>query len=116
MAIVEGADTAVDLLASRVFLHDTNGVPALVDLAALRDGVAALGGDPGRVNPVIASESVVDHSVIADVHGTADALVRNVELEYERNGERYRFLRWGQQSLTDFAVVPPGTGIMHQVN
>ena len=115
-ALVEGADTPVDLYASRVFLHDTNGVPTLVDFAALRDGMAALGGDPARVNPVIASELVVDHSVIADVHGTADALVRNVELEYSRNGERYRFLRWGQQSLKDFAVVPPGNGIMHQVN
>ena len=115
-AIIDGADTSVDLHASRVFLHDTNGVPTLVDLAAIRDAMAALGGDPARVNPVIASELVVDHSVIADVHGTADALVRNVELEYARNGERYRFLRWGQQSLKDFAVVPPGTGIMHQVN
>jgi aconitate hydratase len=115
-ALVDGADTPVDLYASRVFLHDTNGVPALVDLAALRDGMAALSGDPARVNPVIASELVVDHSVIADVHATPDALVRNVELEYARNGERYRFLRWGQQSLKDFAVVPPGTGIMHQVN
>ncbi|HEX2399639.1 MAG TPA: aconitase family protein, partial [Mycobacterium sp.] len=115
-AVVDGADTPVDLHASRVFLHDTNGVPTLVDLAALRDGMAALGGDPAWVNPVIASELVVDHSVIADVHGTADALARNVELEYARNGERYRFLRWGQQSLKDFAVVPPGTGIMHQVN
>ena len=79
-------------------------------------GWPLLAGDPARVNPVIASEMVVDHSVIADVHGTPDALARNVDLEYARNGERYRFLRWGQQSLKDFAVVPPGTGIMHQVN
>ncbi len=99
-----------------MFLHDTNGVPTLVDLAAMRDAMAAFGGDPARVNPVIASELVIDHSVIADVHGTPDALARNVELEYARNGERYRFLRWGQQSLKEFAVVPPGTGIMHQVN
>ena len=106
----------MDLYASRVFLHDTNGVPTLVDLAAMRDAIAAFGGDPARVNPVIASELVIDHSVIADVHGRPDALVRNVELEYARNGERYRFLRWGQQSLKEFAVVPPGTGIMHQVN
>jgi aconitate hydratase len=91
-------------------------VPTLVDLAAIRDGMAALGGDPAAVNPVIAAELVVDHSVIADVHGRPDALARNVDLEYARNGERYRFLRWGQQSLKDFAVVPPGTGIMHQVN
>ncbi|MFF0156894.1 aconitate hydratase AcnA [Streptomyces sp. NPDC005263] len=108
--------TPVDLYASRVFLHDTNGVPTVVDLAAMRDAMAALGGDPGLVNPVIASELVIDHSVIADVFGRPDALTRNVELEYARNGERYRFLRWGQQSLQKFAVVPPGTGIMHQVN
>jgi aconitate hydratase len=111
-----GLDTPVDLFASRVFLHDTNGVPTVVDLAAMRDAMAALGGDPDKVNPVIASELVVDHSVIADVFGRPDALTRNVELEYARNGERYRFLRWGQQSLENFAVVPPGTGIMHQVN
>lgn len=115
-AVVDGAESPVDLYASRVFLHDTNGVPALVDLAALRDAMADLGGDPGRVNPVIAGELVVDHSVIADVFGTPDAVVRNVELEYSRNDERYRFIRWGQKSLRDFAVVPPGTGIMHQVN
>jgi len=115
-AIVDGADSPVDLYPSRVFLHDTNGVPTLVDIAAIRDGISALGGDPAAVNPVISSELVVDHSVIADVFGSPDALVRNVELEYARNGERYRFLRWGQQSLDGFAVVPPGTGIMHQVN
>ena len=115
-AIVDGADTSVDLRASRVFLHDTNGIPTLVDLAAIRDGMAALGGEPALVNPVIASELVVDHSVIADVFGTRDALARNVELEFARNAERYRFLRWGEQSLKGFAVVPPGAGIMHQVN
>ena len=115
-AILDGADSPVDLYPSRVFLHDTNGVPTLVDIAAIRDGISALDGDPAAVNPVISSELVVDHSVIADVYGTPDALVRNVELEYSRNGERYRFLRWGQQSLDGFAVVPPGTGIMHQVN
>ncbi|MFE9644372.1 aconitate hydratase AcnA [Streptomyces sp. NPDC006365] len=109
-------ETPVDLYASRVFLHDTNGVPTVVDLAAMRDAMATLGGDPGLVNPVIASELVVDHSVIADVFGRPDALTRNVELEYARNGERYRFLKWGQQSLKNFSVVPPGTGIMHQVN
>ncbi len=115
-AIVDGADTPVDLYASRTFLHDTNGVPTLVDLAALRDGMAALGGDPAQINPVIAAELVVDHSVIADAFGTPHAMARNVELEYGRNAERYRFLRWGQQSLEEFAVVPPGIGIMHQVN
>ncbi|WP_216586826.1 aconitate hydratase AcnA [Streptomyces brasiliscabiei] len=111
-----GPGTPVDLYASRVFLHDTNGVPTVVDLASMRDAMAALGGDPALVSPVIASELVIDHSVIADVFGRPDALARNVELEYARNGERYRFLRWGQQSLRNFAVVPPGTGIMHQVN
>ncbi|MBM6402154.1 aconitate hydratase AcnA [Phycicoccus sonneratiae] len=116
-AVLAGdTDTPVDLYASRVFLHDTNGVPTVVDLAAMRDGMAAMGGDPAKVNPVIASELVIDHSVIADVHGRPDAMARNVELEYTRNSERYRFLRWGQQSLENFAVVPPGTGIMHQVN
>ncbi|GIE28728.1 aconitate hydratase [Actinoplanes italicus] len=108
--------TAVDLHPSRAFLHDTNGVPTLVDLAAMRDAIRDLGGDPGRVNPLIPAELVIDHSVIADVFGTAEARERNVEIEYGRNAERYRFLRWGQQNLRNFAVVPPGTGIMHQVN
>ena len=107
---------AVDLHAERVFLHDTNGVPALVDLAAMRDATAALGADPTRVNPVVPAELVVDHSVIADVFGTRDAFARNVEIEYGRNTERYHFLKWGQRSLRNVAVVPPGTGIMHQVN
>ncbi|MFE7977487.1 aconitate hydratase AcnA [Streptomyces shenzhenensis] len=117
-AVLErGASGApVDLYPSRVFLHDTNGVPTVVDLAAMRDAMTAMGGDPRLVNPVIASELVVDHSVIADVFGRSDALTRNVELEYARNEERYRFLKWGQQSLEKFSVVPPGTGIMHQVN
>ncbi|WP_308170124.1 aconitate hydratase AcnA [Acrocarpospora catenulata] len=107
---------AVDLHPARVFLHDTNGVPALADLAAMRDAMAALGGDPGRVNPAVPAELVVDHSIIADVFGRPDALARNAELEHERNAERYRFLRWGQASLRDFTVVPPGKGIMHQIN
>jgi aconitate hydratase len=107
---------AVDLHAARVFLHDTNGVPALVDLAAMRDATAALGGAPARVNPAVPAELVVDHSVIADVFGRPDAAERNVEYEYARNAERYRFLRWGQRGFERFAVVPPGTGIMHQVN
>ena len=112
----ESFTRAVDLHAERVFLHDTNGVPALVDLAAIRDATTALGADPGRVNPVVPAELVIDHSVIADVFGTPDAFARNVEIEYGRNAERYRFLKWGQRSLRNFAVVPPGTGIMHQVN
>nr|MDT0659755.1 aconitate hydratase AcnA [Micromonospora sp. DSM 115978] len=108
--------TAIDLHPARVFLHDTNGVPTLVDLAAMRDAIDALGGDPAAVNPAIPAELVVDHSVIADVFARPDARERNVELEYARNAERYRFLKWGRQALRDFAVVPPGTGIMHQVN
>jgi aconitate hydratase len=115
-----GTDAAfkhtVDLSPARVFLHDTNGVPALVDLAAMRHAMATLGGDPAVVNPSIPAELVIDHSVITDVFGRPDAFRRNVEIEYARNTERYRFLRWGQQSFADFAVVPPGTGIMHQVN
>jgi aconitate hydratase len=106
----------IDLTPARAFLHDTNGVPALADLAAMRDVTAALGGDPSLVNPRIPTELVADHSVIADVFGRPDALSRNVDLEYQRNAERYRFLKWGQQALRHFAVVPPGTGIMHQVN
>ena len=114
----DGADhtKAVDLNPSRTFLHDTNGVPTVVDLAMMREAVALLGEDPALVNPQIPSELVIDHSVIADVFGTSDAFARNVEIEYDRNAERYRFLRWGQQTLKNFVVVPPGTGIMHQVN
>ncbi|TYL51757.1 aconitate hydratase [Nocardioides sp. BGMRC 2183] len=107
---------SVDLSASRVFLHDTNGVPTVVDLAAMRHAIVDLGADPDLVNPQIPAELVVDHSVIVDVFGRPDAYERNVEIEYGRNEERYRFLKWGQENLRDFAVVPPGTGIMHQVN
>ncbi|WP_432540996.1 aconitate hydratase AcnA [Kineococcus sp. SYSU DK002] len=107
---------AVELFPARAFLHDTNGVPALVDLAAMRDAVRDAGGDASRVNPRVPSDLVVDHSVIVDVFGRPDALPLNVEREYERNLERYRFLRWGQSTLDRFTVVPPGTGIMHQVN
>ena len=91
----ESFTRAVDLHAERVFLHDTNGVPTLVDLAAMRDATTALGADPGRVNPVMPAELVIDHSVIADVFGTPDAFARNVEIEYGRNAERYRFLQAG---------------------
>jgi aconitate hydratase len=107
---------AVDLSPSRIFLHDTNGVPVLADLAAMRDAAASLGRRVSLINPRVPSELVVDHSVIADVFGRPDAFRRNVEIEYSRNTERYRFLRWGQSALRNFAVVPPGTGIMHQVN
>ncbi|MFG2075787.1 aconitate hydratase AcnA [Nonomuraea maritima] len=106
----------VDVHPSRVFLHDTNGVPAFADLAAMRDAMHAIGGDPAVVNPRIPAELVVDHSVIADVFGSPDAYERNAALEYERNAERYRFLRWAKSSLRNVHIVPPGKGIMHQVN
>jgi len=101
---------------ARVLMQDFTGVPCIVDLATMREAVAALGGDPEKVNPLSPAEMVIDHSVILDVFGRADAFEKNVELEYERNGERYQFLRWGQGAFDDFKVVPPGTGIVHQVN
>ncbi|WP_445170144.1 aconitate hydratase [Mycolicibacterium sp. Dal123E01] len=101
---------------ARVVMQDFTGVPCIVDLATMREAVATLGGDPDKVNPLAPAELVIDHSVILDVFGTADAFERNVEIEYERNGERYQFLRWGQGAFDDFKVVPPGTGIVHQVN
>jgi aconitate hydratase len=101
---------------ARVLLQDFTGVPAVVDLAAMRDAMADLGGDPERINPLIPVELVIDHSVQVDVFGSRGAFVRNVELEFERNRERYAFLRWGQKGFRDFKVVPPGTGIVHQVN
>ena len=97
-------------------MQDFTGVPAVVDLAAMRDAMAALGGDPDRVNPLIPAELVIDHSIIADVYGTPDAFARNAELEFQRNEERYRFLRWGQGAFDTLRVVPPNTGICHQVN
>ena len=111
-----GATGELEVYPSRVFLHDTNGVPVLVDLAAMRDAMVALGKDPALVDPVVPAELVVDHSVIADVFGRPDALRLNVAREYERNAERYRFLRWGQQTFRQLKVVPPGAGIMHQIN
>ncbi|MFD2081123.1 aconitate hydratase [Actinopolymorpha cephalotaxi] len=101
---------------ARVIMQDFTGVPAVVDLATMREAVRDLGGDPARINPLSPAELVIDHSVIADVFGTPDAFARNVEIEYERNRERYQFLRWGQGAFDDFRVVPPGTGIVHQVN
>ncbi|MET9023631.1 aconitate hydratase [Actinopolymorpha sp. NPDC004070] len=101
---------------ARVIMQDFTGVPAVVDLATMREAVRDLGGDPARINPLSPAELVIDHSVIADVFGTPDAFARNVEIEYERNKERYQFLRWGQGAFDDFRVVPPGTGIVHQVN
>ncbi|CAN5418395.1 aconitate hydratase AcnA [soil metagenome] len=101
---------------ARVIMQDFTGVPCVVDLATMREAMADLGGDPAKINPLAPAEMVIDHSVIADVFGTAGAFERNVEIEYERNRERYQFLRWGQGAFDDFKVVPPGTGIVHQVN
>src|SRR4051812_9562486 len=101
---------------ARVIMQDFTGVPCVVDLATMREAMAEMGGDPAKINPLAPAEMVIDHSVIADVFGTADAFVRNVEIEYGRNRERYQFLRWGQTAFDDFKVVPPGTGIVHQVN
>ncbi|GAA1663134.1 aconitate hydratase A [Mycolicibacterium murale] len=112
------ADPSIEIqfTPARVLMQDFTGVPCIVDLATMREAVAALGGDPDKVNPLSPAEMVIDHSVILDVFGRADAFERNVELEYQRNGERYQFLRWGQGAFADFKVVPPGTGIVHQVN
>ena len=101
---------------ARVILQDFTGVPAVVDLAAMRDAMADLGGDPARVNPLVPADLVIDHSVQVDRYGTADSFAFNVEREYERNGERYQLLRWAQTAFDDLRVVPPGTGIVHQVN
>ena len=101
---------------SRVLLQDFTGVPAVVDLAAMRDAVTKIGGDPARINPLAPADLVIDHSVQVDAFGTTDALMINIEREFERNRERYEFLRWGQQAFDNFSVVPPGTGICHQVN
>ncbi|MGZ6779135.1 MAG: aconitate hydratase AcnA [Mycobacterium sp.] len=112
------ADPSVEIqfTPARVIMQDFTGVPCIVDLATMREAVGDLGGDPDKVNPLAPADLVIDHSVIADLFGTADAFERNVEIEYERNGERYQFLRWGQGAFNDFKVVPPGTGIVHQVN
>ena len=109
-------DVEIQFTPARVVMQDFTGVPCVVDLATMREAVAALGGDPKRINPLAPAEMVIDHSVVIDVAGSPDAFERNVELEYERNGERYQFLRWGQTAFDDFKVVPPGTGIVHQVN
>ncbi|MBI5160150.1 MAG: aconitate hydratase AcnA [Micrococcales bacterium] len=109
-------DTEIQYTPARVVMQDFTGVPCIVDLATMREAIVDLGGDPTKVNPLAPAELVIDHSVIADLFGTENAFERNVELEYERNGERYQFLRWGQTAFQDFKVVPPGTGIVHQVN
>lgn len=109
-------DTEIQFTPARVIMQDFTGVPCIVDLATMREAVTTLGGDPSKVNPLSPADMVIDHSVILDVFGRADALERNVDLEYQRNGERYQFLRWGQGAFDDFKVVPPGVGIVHQVN
>ncbi|MDR0482190.1 MAG: aconitate hydratase AcnA [Cellulomonadaceae bacterium] len=109
-------DTEIQFTPARVLMQDFTGVPCVVDLATMREAVTDLGGDPQRVNPLAPAEMVIDHSVQIDVAGCGDAPQRNVEFEYQRNGERYQFLRWGQSAFDEFKVVPPGTGIVHQVN
>ncbi|WP_125610971.1 aconitate hydratase [Specibacter cremeus] len=109
-------DTEIQFTPARVIMQDFTGVPCIVDLATMREAVKDLGGDPKRVNPLAPAELVIDHSVQIDVFGNADAIERNMEIEYQRNGERYQFLRWGQSAFEDFKVVPPGMGIVHQVN
>ncbi|MDX6215792.1 MAG: aconitate hydratase, partial [Frankiales bacterium] len=109
-------DTEIQFTPARVLMQDFTGVPCVVDLATRREAMADLGGDPRKINPLAPAEMVIDHSVVADFFGTADALGLNGALEYERNRERYEFLKWGQTAFTDFAVVPPNTGIVHQVN
>ncbi|ALJ20433.1 aconitate hydratase [Microbacterium sp. No. 7] len=109
-------DTEIQFSPARVVMQDFTGVPCIVDLATMREAVTNLGGDAAKINPLSPAELVIDHSVMADLFGTPNALERNTEIEYERNGERYQFLRWGQTAFQDFKVVPPGTGIVHQVN
>src|SRR5215469_9389718 len=109
-------DTEIAFMPARVVLQDFTGVPCVVDLAAMRDAVVKLGGDAKQINPLVPAELVIDHSVQVDVYGKADALDLNVKIEFDRNKERYAFLRWGQNALDNFKVVPPRTGIVHQVN
>jgi aconitate hydratase len=109
-------DTEIQFTPARVVMQDFTGVPCIVDLATMREAIVELGGDASKVNPLAPAELVIDHSVIADVFGTKDSFEQNTDIEYERNQERYRFLRWGQTAFDEFKVVPPGTGIVHQVN
>src|SRR5690625_4790552 len=109
-------DTEIQFTPARVIMQDFTGVPCIVDLATMREAVATLGGDPDKVNPLAPAEMVIDHSVIIESFGNPNAFDKNVEIEYQRNEERYQFLRWGQGAFDDFKVVPPGTGIVHQVN
>ncbi len=109
-------DTEIQFTPARVIMQDFTGVPCIVDLATMREAIAELGGDPSKVNPLAPAELVIDHSVMADNYGAKDSFEKNVDIEYERNSERYRFLSWGQSAFDEFKVVPPGTGIVHQVN
>src|SRR4051812_14937565 len=109
-------DTEIQFTPARVIMQDFTGVPCVVDLAAMREAMTQLGGDPTKINPLVPTELVIDHSVIVDVFGAPNAFERNAELEFDRNKERYQLLRWGQDAFNDFIVVPPDTGIVHQVN
>ena len=109
-------DTEIQFTPARVIMQDFTGVPCIVDLATMREAIADLNGNPKKVNPLAPAELVIDHSVIADVFGTKTSFEENTDIEYQRNRERYRFLRWGQTAFDEFKVVPPGTGIVHQVN
>ena len=111
-----GRETEIAFTPARVLMQDFTGVPAVVDLAAMREAVAGLNGDPDRVNPLSPADLVIDHSVMVDHFGQPQALKNNAQLEYSRNAERYAFLRWGQTAFSNFRVVPPATGIVHQVN
>ena len=106
----------IPFLPSRVVLQDFTGVPAVVDLATMRDAAKELGFDPKKVNPLVRSDLVIDHSVQVDFYKTEQALQKNTELEFKRNIERYKFLKWGQQAFDNFRIIPPGVGIVHQVN
>src|SRR6202161_2101767 len=108
--------TEIQFSPARVLMQELTGVPAVVDLAAMREAMRALGGDAGKINPLVPAELVIDHSVVADIFGRPDAFDRNVEFEFQRNHERFAFLRWGPEAFAGFRVVPPGTGIVHQVN
>src|SRR5574341_1354745 len=110
------AEREIPFLPARVLMQDFTGVPAVVDLAAMRSAMQRLGGDPSKINPLVPVDLVIDHSVQVDFFGTIESLARNAEVEFQRNRERYEFLRWGQQAFRNFRVVPPATGIVHQVN
>ena len=110
------SEAEINYRPARVLMQDFTGVPAVVDLAAMRDAMVALGGDPTKINPLSPVDLVIDHSVMVDAYASTTALQKNIDLEFERNGERYQFLRWGQVGFNNFRVVPPGTGICHQVN